>query len=62
MLPCGSRVPCLIWDMFHVLDLYCTDIITAGWDLSDLPVDDLHRYLSGVGGGGRTHLLLALVI
>lgn len=52
MLPCGSRVPCLIWDMFHVLDLYCTDIITAGWDLSDLPVDDLHRYLSGVGGGG----------
>ena len=36
MLPGGSRIICIIYNMFPGLDLYRTDpanLITAGWDL-----------------------------
>ena len=43
MLPGGSRVTCMIWEMLPGLDLYYTDplqhLITAGEELDDLGHD-----------------------
>ena len=46
MLPGGTHIICMRWDMFPGLDLYFTDpaqyLITAGQDLNDLD-SDLNR-------------------
>ena len=45
LLEGGSRITCVIEDMFPGLDLYYTDparhLIPEVWDLDDLSVDDL---------------------